>query len=232
MKITPLEIRQKSFEKAFRGLDKDEVQAYLTSLSQEWERILDENKELRIKLESALKEVEKLREVENSLFKTLKTAEDTGANMIGQAEKTAQLHLKEAQMNADAIIHDAQNKARKTIEESDMQAREAMGEMEDQLKSLAQAYRTLESYRDDLVAGLKSMANDVLDKSNRVATQAKHFDIENQIQKAKNIAQNYKFKNEARKEMTKKPLVEEPHKRVESKQVEPQEEKSFFDDIE
>jgi len=232
MKITPLEIRQKSFEKAFRGLDKDEVQAYLTSLSQEWERILDENKELRIKLESALKEVEKLREVENSLFKTLKTAEDTGANMIGQAEKTAQLHLKEAQMNADAIIHDAQNKARKTIEESDMQAREAMGEMEDQLKSLAQAYRTLESYRDDLVAGLKSMANDVLDKSTRVATQAKHFDIENQIQKAKNIAQNYKFKNEARKEMTKKPVVEEPQKKVASKQVEPQEEKSFFDDIE
>ena len=232
MKITPLEIRQKSFEKAFRGLDKDEVQAYLTSLSQEWERILDENKELRIKLESALKEVEKLREVENSLFKTLKTAEDTGANMIGQAEKTAQLHLKEAQMNADAILHEAQNKARKTIEESDMQARDAMGEMEDQLKSLAQAYRTLESYRDDLVAGLKSMANDVLDKSTRVATQAKHFDIENQIQKAKNIAQNHKFKNEARKEMEKKPIVEKPPKKESSQQFEPQEEKSFFDDIE
>jgi len=152
--------------------------------------------------------------------------------MIGQAKKTEQLNLKEAKMNDDAIIHDAQNKERKTIKESDMQAREAMGEMEDQLKSLAQAYRTLESYRDDLVAGLKSMANDVLDKSTRVATQAKHFDIENQIQKAKNIAQNYKFKNEARKEKKKKPVVEETQKKAASKQGEPQEEKSFFDDIE
>lgn len=230
MKITPLEIRQKSFEKAFRGLDKDEVQAYLTSLSQEWERILDENKELRIKLESAQKEVEKLREVENSLFKTLKTAEDTGANMIGQAEKTAQLHLKEAQMNADAIVHDAQNKARKTIEEADMQARDAMGEMEDQLKSLAQAYRTLESYRDDLVSGLKSMASDVLDKSERVATQAKHFDIEDQLQKAKNIAQNYKFKNDAHKEKIHKPVVEKKPIIESAKPAE--DEKSFFDDIE
>ena len=47
MKITPLEIRQKSFEKEFRGYDKDEVNAYLRSLSQEWEKLLDELKELR-----------------------------------------------------------------------------------------------------------------------------------------------------------------------------------------
>ena len=44
MKITPLEIRQKTFEKVFRGYEKDEVNAYLQSLSMEWERMLDENK--------------------------------------------------------------------------------------------------------------------------------------------------------------------------------------------
>jgi len=45
MKITPLEIRQKDFEKKMRGYDKDEVNAFLQSLSQEWERTLDETKE-------------------------------------------------------------------------------------------------------------------------------------------------------------------------------------------
>ena len=44
MKITPIEIRQKTFEKVFRGYDKEEVQAFLQSLSQEWERL---NAELR-----------------------------------------------------------------------------------------------------------------------------------------------------------------------------------------
>ena len=29
MKVTPLEIRKKSFEKVFRGYDKDEVNAFL-----------------------------------------------------------------------------------------------------------------------------------------------------------------------------------------------------------
>ena len=55
MKITPLEIRQKSFERGFRGYDKDEVQAFLKSLSKEWERVQDEIKELKMKLQSSLK---------------------------------------------------------------------------------------------------------------------------------------------------------------------------------
>ena len=46
MKVTPLEIRKKSFEKVFRGYDKDEVNAFLVSLSQAWEKVMDENKEL------------------------------------------------------------------------------------------------------------------------------------------------------------------------------------------
>ena len=56
MRITPFEIRQKTFEKNFRGYEKDEVNAFLLTLSQEWERISDENKELRIRLETTERE--------------------------------------------------------------------------------------------------------------------------------------------------------------------------------
>ena len=84
MKITPLEIRQKTFEKAFRWVDKEEVNAFLTTLSQQWEKMLDENRELRLKLESTTKEVQKMREVESTLYRTLKTAEDTGNNMVSR----------------------------------------------------------------------------------------------------------------------------------------------------
>ncbi len=103
MKITPLEIRQKTFEKVFRGYDKDEVQAFLNLMSQEWERTLDETKELKIRLKGIENEVEKLREVESSLFKTLKTAEDTGANIMEQANKTAELQIRESQIKRSKI---------------------------------------------------------------------------------------------------------------------------------
>ena len=55
MKITPIEIRQKTFDKAFRGLDKEEVNAFLLTLSQQWEKVQDENKDLRLKLEAMTK---------------------------------------------------------------------------------------------------------------------------------------------------------------------------------
>src|SRR5436190_8420463 len=133
MKITPIEIRQKSFERTLRGYDKDEVNAFLQSLSQEWERTVDECKELRIKLEATEKEVGKLREVETSLFKTLKTAEDTGALTIDQAKKAAELHVREAQIGAEALLNEARDKARNTIEEVDALSKQLLGEMEDNL---------------------------------------------------------------------------------------------------
>ena len=138
MKITPLEIWQKTIEKKLRGFDKDEVNAFLLSMSNEWERILDENKELRIKLDQAEKEVMKLREVESSLFKTLKTAEDTGANLIDQATKAAELHMKETEMNSEALLSESKSKARAIIEKAESEARQLVDEMQVAVKELEQ----------------------------------------------------------------------------------------------
>jgi len=247
MKITPLEIRQKTFEKAFRGLDKEEVEGYLLSLSQEWERVLDENKEFKFKLEASQKEVEKLREVESSLFRTLKTAEDTGANMIDQAEKAAELHLRESQMKADALLNDAETKARDKMEEADIQSRHAVEEMEEQLKSLGQIYRSLENYRDDLLANIKMLSQDALDKVDRANGQTKQFDLEEQIMKAKSISTTFKLKNRnepsrpSRKEPSLNGQAENtPQQASKERSSEPAQEvkkpipesKSFFDEIE
>jgi len=237
MKITPLEIRQKTFEKAFRGLDKDEVNAFLVTLSQEWEKLIDENKELKIKLDSSQKEVEKLREVENSLFKTLKTAEDTGASMIDQATKTAELHMRETQMKAEALMTDAKSKAKDTIEEAEMKSRNTLEEMEDRIRSMAQVYRTLENVRADLLSDIKSFASDALDKVDRVKSQIKSFDVEEELIRIKresvNQTASYKVDLES---STPPPIKNEQPQEVSNKKKEETEEneesKSFFDDIE
>ena len=122
MKITPLEIRQKTFERVFRGYDKDEVSAFLQILSEEWIKSNDEKRALEIKLESAENEIAKLREVETSLYKTLKTAEDTGANMIEQANRAAELQLKETQIKAENMVREAKAKANIIIGNSEKRA--------------------------------------------------------------------------------------------------------------
>jgi cell division initiation protein len=202
MRITPLDIRQKTFEKNFRGYEKDEVNAFLLTLSQEWERVLDENKEARIKLEATEREVSKLREVESSLYKTLKTAEDTGANVVDQARRTAELHVRESQLKADAMINEAKLKARDTIEESDVRAREILEEMEERLKLLVESYKKLQTLREDLLADLKHLGSDVLDRVERSRALAKDFDPDKHLAMAKREAKRVAFPNVVEHEKT------------------------------
>jgi cell division initiation protein len=247
MKITPLEIRQKAFEKVLRGYDKDEVNAFLLTLSQEWERILDESKESRIKLEATEKEVSKLREVESSLFRTLKTAEDTGASVIEQANKTAELILRENQLNADALINEAKTKAKNTIEEAEMISRQMLDEMEERLKTLGQHYKTLELHRDNLLSDLKRLAAETMDRVDRAKTNAREFDPDQHLSLAKRESKKALFPNaELEKEIksalppvkiasvpaptpTPTPIIAEEPKSVVTEKATIQ--KSFFDDI-
>lgn len=185
MKITPLEIRQKAFEKNFRGYNQDEVNAFLQTLSQEWERIYDENKELRIKLEATEREVLKLREVESSLYKTLKTAEDTGANVIEQARQAAELNMRESQLKADAILNEAKVKARNVLEESEVRSKHTLVEMEERLKTLVENYKKLESTRDDLLQDLKRISQDTIERVERIKNATKNFDADKYANEAK-----------------------------------------------
>lgn len=234
MKITPLEIRQKAFEKALRGYDKDEVNAFLLSLSQEWERALDEAKELRIKYETSEREVSKLREVENSLYKTLKTAEDTGANVIGQANKAAELHMRETQLKAEGMLIEAKVKAKDTIEMAEVTSKQMLEEMEDRLKALVQQYKGLETYRDNLLSDLKRMAGETIDRVDRMRTVAREFDPEQHLNMAKRetkkaLYPNADFENGIKNTASAQQVLVESAAAVlvEEKKVQ----KSFFDNI-
>ncbi|MFT4833572.1 MAG: cell division initiation protein [Marinoscillum sp.] len=185
MKITPLEIRQKNFEKKLRGYDKDEVSAFLISMSNEWERMLDDNKEMKIKLAHADKEVQKLREVESSLFKTLKTAEDTGANLVDQANRAAELHLKESQMNADAMMGEAKSKAKNIIEKAEMEARMLIEEMQDAIKDLEQHFRGLENHKENIIGELRNLADDVHERIKRSEKNHAPFKLEDHTKRVK-----------------------------------------------
>ena len=188
MKITPLEIRQKEFEKKLRGYDKDEVAAFLLSLSNEWERVLDENKELSIKLQQAEKEVEKLREVESSLFKTLKTAEDTGANLIDQANKAAELHMKETQMKAEALMSEAKSKAKGMMEKAEVEARQIIEELQEAVKSIEQNHRDIENHRQNAIAELKNLSVDLIEKVERTSKENKAFKFDDYVKRVKALA--------------------------------------------
>lgn len=222
MKITPLEIRQKTFEKNLRGYDKDEVTAFLTTLSQEWERLQDEFREARLRLESSEREVAKLREVETSLFKTLKTAEDTGNNLIEQASKTAELQLRESQLQAEGLMYEARAKAKEIVEEAETRSHEIFDGIESRLKDMVQEYRGMLIHKDNFSADLLRLAAELTDRAERLKKMGDGFHPDHYHAKVK-------------KEISSAEPVKKEEKTVKAPESSPEPIKesagSFFDEI-
>ena len=174
MKITALDIRQKTFEKSFRGVDREEVQAFLNMVSQQWERMGDENRELRLKLEHALHDVQKMREVESSLYRTLKTAEDTGNSITEQAQRDADLRRREAQLLAEQTLSEARQRARAIVEDAYQTAEKTVADMQKEVTGLGQDCQRLEQQLDTLVRDLHHLASDALEKVERARARPKN----------------------------------------------------------
>lgn len=170
MKISPLDIRQKQFtKKTFGGYDKEEVTAFLIALSGSWEKLLDENRDLRIKLESAEKDANKLRDLQDTLLKTLKTAEETSKALLDSAQKDAESELANAKGKSDALLNDAKWKAKSLLEEAEEEARKVYKNLESEVQKLEQNFKQIESLRNKYLEEVKSLSGEIVDKVERVA---------------------------------------------------------------
>ena len=237
MKITPIEIRQKSFEKVFRGYDKDEVNAFLVTLSHEWEKILDESRDLRLKLENAEKEINKLREVETSLYKTLKTAEDTGANMIQQANKASELQLKETQLRAEKMIQEAKMTSGGILQKAEQQSRELLERLLNEVKNLEQSYKMMQGMKENLLSDLRNLSNETLERAKKFSGSSDEKEFNRYLKQAREYASQFEFSSpmhattEDAPEAAPSADLHEDAPPVDSAPAERRGQQSFFDQI-
>jgi len=117
MRVTPMDIQQKSFPVKWRGFDMEEVLAFLDIVKEQMEDLIRENaslKESNAGLEAQLKEY---RNMESTLRETLTTAQEMVENYKTNAKKEAELIIKEAEIKAAAMIEEAQAKVIKIHED-------------------------------------------------------------------------------------------------------------------
>jgi cell division initiation protein len=160
--ITPIEIRQKSFERRFRGYNPDEVSAFLHALAYVWEKLTVRLGEVESTLEDSRKEVSRLQGVENALLKTIKEAEFTAHSILEQAKKEAELQTRATKIETEKMIYEAQARV-KTIEE-DHQRRHwrLKKQMELELAEIKKVVQETEMYRSRFLKKLQHLSEDIL----------------------------------------------------------------------
>ncbi len=137
MKVSPISIKKQEFNKALRGYDKDEVQAFLDKLADEFESLQKENDSLKKELEDATVRLNEFKRIEKNLQDTLLRAQESSSKSIESTKKQANLMIKEAEIKASQILEKARENA----------------------NEIRNAVINLREERDLIIANLKSIIN-------------------------------------------------------------------------
>lgn len=187
MKISAIDIRKHTFEKIFRGYDPDEVDAFLNSLSQEWERFSSENGLLKMQLEYAEKELSKLKDIESTLFRTLKSAEDVSRQIEKEANENAEKRIAEAQETANTLVAEAEQRTTQVIKETEDKLERFKKDFAAEVKLQERDFRAIENFRDNLIVQLASLANNTIETVERFEQK---YDKESVLNKMDEIKQH------------------------------------------
>jgi cell division initiation protein len=143
MKITPLEIQQQQFKgKMFRGLDPDDVDAFLQTISQEMEDLIRENSELKDQLRRNSEAIADMSSREGQLRETMLAAQKITEEMKANSQKEANLIISEAELQAEKILADSNLKLAQLSSQIQDLRREKL-QFETALKSLLDTHYKL-----------------------------------------------------------------------------------------
>jgi cell division initiation protein len=118
MRLAPIDIVNKKFSRALRGLHPSEVADFQTEAAATMEEILLENAHLRESVETLKQQVTKYARIEETLQNTLFLAQKAAEEAHKTAKHEAELTLREAQQQAQAILEQAQARVREVDAEA------------------------------------------------------------------------------------------------------------------
>ena len=87
--ISPIEVKKKEFGRTLRGYNQEEVDQFLGTVADEFEKMYKENAELREALQRAETDMSKYRKLEDTLNQTLLMAQTTADEIKSNARREA-----------------------------------------------------------------------------------------------------------------------------------------------
>ncbi len=134
MPLSVKDILEKTFKRAFKGYDEDEVDRFLDQIIDEFKALQSENEQVKAALEAANERLNRISDTETTIMNTLVSAQKSSERMLAEAARKAEL-----------IIDSAQTTARRRAEQT--------------MTELAQAEKHLEEMKAQATQFAESFAN-------------------------------------------------------------------------
>ena len=126
--LTPLDLNSKTFAKGFRGYDADEVNEFFAQVSKDYERLYQDNVELKDTVERVSAKLEYYQHMEGTMQSTLTVAQETADEVKKSSEQKAELLVKKTDTECAQKRVDAESYVNKIKGEAEAYAEKVKGE--------------------------------------------------------------------------------------------------------
>jgi cell division initiation protein len=152
MPIRPIDIRRKEFKNGFRGYDANQVDDFLDTVADEFERNYTENQRMREEVSSLRDRLQQFEDLEGSIRAALVHAEQASNDLRRAATQEAEDLRQSAQREADFTIREAQTRSHQMLADSSARierVQESYEALQEAKRSFANDFRhLLKTYMD------------------------------------------------------------------------------------
>ena len=141
--ISSEDVRHVTFDKAFQGYRREDVDDYLKQVAQAMDDLAAQNDDLQKKLVMLAQRIEKYRTMENSLSTSMINAQRMGDSIIRESKQKAAEIIRSANIKAE----DREQRARDDVELAKQEIVTLKGEADGFKRSLIEMYRKSRSPR-------------------------------------------------------------------------------------
>lgn len=124
--LTPLELKGKAFSKGFRGYDQEEVNQFLAQVTKDYERLYQDNAELKDTVERVSSKLEYYQRMEGTMQNTLAVAQETADEVKRSSEQKATVMAQSVEMECRKQREETSAYCAKLTQDAELQVKRSV----------------------------------------------------------------------------------------------------------
>jgi cell division initiation protein len=153
MPIRPIDIRRKEFRNGFRGYDANQVDDFLDTVADEFERNYSENQRMREETNSLRERLQQFEDLEGSIRAALVHAEQAANDLRRSANREAEDVRQSARREAEDVRQNASREAEFTVKDAQARSHQMLADSASRIERVQDSYEALQDAK-------RSFAND------------------------------------------------------------------------